>query len=166
MSMRRIFTSLILIFALGSLVYTFILSSDDSGVIPSPTRPTENTQIAVQGVDPVFAVYFFYNDIYCSTCEKLENYALNAVQENYADELTSGIMQWRTLDMRTPENKHFVEDFGLYSKSIVLLEFNDTAIARYKNLEDIWELVGDQEDYESYISNSLESFMNEPPEAS
>ena len=159
MTARNIIAALLLIFALGSIVYTLSIPRDS--LEASPTRPSKNTTIAVEGVAPDYAVYFFYNDIYCTTCEKLENYALQAIQVHYADELKLGLLQWRTLDMTAPENKHYVVDFGLYSKSIVLLAFNDGELTRFKNLEDIWDRIDNQEDYAQYIRTSLETFMHE-----
>lgn len=164
MPLRRLFTATLLTLALGSLVYTFVLSQNKSGVITSPTRPGQDTIIAVQDVHPDYAVYFFYNDIYCSTCEKLEHYALSTIQKAHPESLTLGTLQWRTLDMRTPENKHYVEDFGLYSKSIVLVAFEDGAIVRFENLEAIWDKVGDETEYRQYIQESLKTFMDETHE--
>ena len=161
MSIRNLFTTALLALALGSLVYTFVIPRDEPGVITSPTRPMENTVIRVEGVDPAFAVYFFYNDIYCSTCEKLENYALSTIQADYAGELSSGMLQWRTLDMRTSENKHYIEEFSLYSKSIVLVAFENQTITRFKNLEGIWDKVGEEMEYRSYIRENLKTFMQE-----
>ncbi len=161
MILRNTITALLLIFALGSLAYVFLSPKEQPGIIPSPSRPTHDTTIAVESVKPDFAVYFFYNDIYCSTCEKLENYALETIKTTYADELTAGTMQWKTLDMRTPENKQYVEEFGLYSKSIVLIAFKDGQIHRFNNLEDIWDKVGDKELYITYIKDSLDTFINE-----
>jgi hypothetical protein len=158
--MRNAITATILIFALGSLAYVFLQPKEAPGVIPSPKRPSEDMMIAVDGVDPDFAVYFFYNDIYCSTCEKLENYALETIKTTFADELEAGQLQWRTLDMRTPENNHFVEDFRLYSKSVVLVAFADSTIIRHKNLEEIWDKVADQEEYQHYITTSMTEFMS------
>ena len=153
--------SLLIGFVVLSLGYAFMNRETGDSVLEP--KPLGQTLPVVEGVEPDFAVYFFYNDVYCDTCEKLEGYALEAVQANFPDELAAGILQWRSLDMTTTENEHYADDFGLYSKSIVLVELDGESEIRWENLEDIWDLVYDKDSYGVYIESSLRSFMDETP---
>lgn len=158
---KYILNGLLIGFVVLSLGYAFM--NREAGDSASEPKPLGQTLPVVDGVDPDFAVYFFYNDVYCDTCEKLEGYALEAVQVNFADELVAGILQWRSLDMTTVENEHYADDFGLYSKSIVLVKLDGESEIRWENLEDIWDLVYDKEAYGVYIETSLRSFMDGTP---
>ena len=131
---------------------------------PDTFRPRDTLVPAVEGVEPDFAVYFFYNDVYCETCNKLEGFALEAVQSEFEDELKTGLLQWRSLDMTTPKNSHYVEEFGLFSKSIVLVAFESGKETRWENLEDIWDRIHDEGGYKEYINASLRAFMGSADE--
>lgn len=153
--------ALLLAFVFGSLGYA-LLKGDEGAIEGSASgRPVGLTVPAVEGVEPDWAVYFFYNDVYCDTCERLEGFALEAVKTHYADELESGSIAWRSIDMTTSDNEHYAVDFNLYSKSIVLIELDNGEEVRWKNLEDIWDLVYDKPAYMDYIRDSMKDFMSE-----
>ena len=156
---KYIINAVLLTFVVIALGYG-LLGRTRTAEAPDAFQPRDSLVPAVDGVDPEFAVYFFYNDVYCETCDKLEGYALEAVRSDFADELESGKIQWRSLDMTTPENSHYPEDFKLYSKSVVLVEFDGTEEVHWENLEEIWDLVHDEEAYKAYISESLRAFMD------
>lgn len=155
-------------YAINSALIAFVIIALGYGILmrtqtaeaPDTFRPREVSVPPVEGVDPEFAVYFFYNDVYCETCDKLEGYALDAVKSEFEDLLTSGLLQWRSLDMTAPENEHYVEDFGLFSKSVVLIELDAGSEVRWENLEEIWDRVHDEDDYKMYVNERLRAFMD------
>jgi hypothetical protein len=61
-----------------------------------------------------------------------------------------------------PENEHFIEDYGLYTRSLVLSEVVDGEETRWRNLDRIWELVGDPPAYDTYVREELAAFLKEP----
>lgn len=161
LSPKYVINAVLLLFIFGSLGYALI-RGESAGNDESPlVYPAGEMIPVVAGVKPDWAIYFFYNDVYCDTCEKLEGYAVEAVKEQYSEMLASGELQWRSLDMTTPENEHYAVEYGLFSKSIVLVELEGDAEVRWENLEGIWDLVGDRNAYEEYIESSLKSFMDE-----
>ncbi len=111
---KHVINTVLLGFVVCSLAYTVLIDNPSSESPASERHPLGATLPIVEGVEPDWAVYFFYNDVYCETCEKLEGYALEAVQEGFAGLLDSGELQWRSLNMTTPENKHYPVDFDFY----------------------------------------------------
>lgn len=87
---------------------------------------------------------------------------MKAVRAHFQEDLDSGTLQWRSIDMTTPENEHYAEEFKLFSKSIVLVELDQSDEIRWENLKDIWDLVYDQPEYMEYIRKSLSEFMEAP----
>lgn len=60
-----------------------------------------------------------------------------------------------------PENKHFIEDFQLVTKSVVLAEYHDGKIVRSKNLDKVWQLVRNKDDFIEYVQNEAGAFLGE-----
>jgi hypothetical protein len=63
--------------------------------------------------------------------------------------------------MEEPENRHFVQDYQLFSKSLVLSLVTDDKEIKSKNLTNIWELVRDKERFFQYVKDEIEYFLNE-----
>ena len=161
MNAKYAVNTVMLLFIFGSVGYALFLG-DPSGSDGTPlVRPAEELIPIVEGVEPNWAVYFFYNDVYCDTCEKLEGYAVEIVKSRYSELLASGVLGWRSLDMTLPANEHYAVEFKLFSKSIVLVELEDGEVLRWQNLEEIWDLVHDKDAYGEYIDSSLKRFMGE-----
>ena len=78
-----------------------------------------------------FVAYYFHGNVRCATCRKLEAYSEEAITKGFADELASGTLAWRVVNIDEPENKHFVQDFELVTKSLVLVEYRDGEVVRF-----------------------------------
>ena len=107
-------------------------------------------------------VYFFDTDVRCDTCLRIEAYAYEVVTTQYAEDYNAGRIGWMKLDLDAPENAHFAEDFGLYTKSVVLVEHDAAGVpVRWKNLDKVWDLVGDHTAYADYVATSIQAFRKE-----
>lgn len=153
MNSKSAFRAVLLLFIFGSLAY---MAVNNSGEGTAPASQTYDT-----GVEPDLIVYFFFNDIRCASCLRLEAFAVEALETYFANEQTSGRLQWRPLSMDAPENEHYLIEYGLYSKSIVLVKMKDGAQVRWKNLERIWDLVYDKPKYFEYIRSSIVEFLED-----
>lgn len=159
MKLKKAISVALLLFVFGSLAYmVFREIGRGAGESPSPA-----TTGGIDGVEPKVVVYFFYGDVSCSTCEKLEAYAFEALETHFPDELKSGVLAWRRLNMDAPEHEHYLTEFGLYSKSVVLAGFEKGEQVRFKNLEDIWDLVYDKPAYLEYIRDNARDFLGAAP---
>jgi hypothetical protein len=97
----------------------------------------------------------------CATCRKLEAYSEEAITAGFADELNSGALAFRPVNVDEAENKHFVTDFQLTNKSVVVVEYRDGKVARFENLNEIWQRVRDKDDYLEYVRDSTRGFFGE-----
>jgi len=104
-------------------------------------------------------VYYFYNNVRCPTCHKIEAYTQEAVQNGFADAIRDGRVHWRPLNTDEPENEHFKKDYDLFTKSVVVAEIRAGRPERQKNLELIWDLVGDKDAFLKYIRDEVRPFV-------
>jgi hypothetical protein len=105
--------------------------------------------------------YYFHGNVRCDTCRKLEAYARSTIETCFAEELADGALQWRLVNVDEPANEHFIEHYGLFTRSLVLSEVIDGREARWKNLDLIWELVGDRAAYDAYVEREVAAFLRE-----
>ncbi len=105
-------------------------------------------------------VYYFHGDYRCPTCLKLEKLSREAVEENFKKELSSGLLKYMSVNVDRPENRHFVDDFGLFTKSLVVVEEDGGKVKRYKNLQKIWVLVRDEAAFKNYVKDEVKGFIH------
>ncbi|MBL8231959.1 MAG: hypothetical protein JNL98_25910 [Bryobacterales bacterium] len=68
-------------------------------------------------------------------------------------------MEWRLVNVQLPENRHFIQDYGLFTKSLVLVREANGRQQEYKVLNDTWELVGDKPAMQSYVEREVRDYL-------
>jgi hypothetical protein len=109
--------------------------------------------------DVKFIVYYFHTTGRCPTCVKMEKYTNEAMKAYFPNELKSGKIEFQVVNVETPENDHFIKDYGLYTKSVVISEVKNGKEQRWKNLDKIWTKVRDKNEFENYIRQETLDFM-------
>ena len=108
--------------------------------------------------DGVVAMYF-HGNVRCATCKKIEAYADEAIAQGFVDELESGRLTWRVVNIDESANKHFIEDFQLVTRSVVLVEYQDGKVLRWENLDKVWQLVRSKDKFVSYVEGETREFL-------
>jgi len=112
------------------------------------------------GTDGVVA-YYFHGNVRCATCKKIEAFADEAVHQGFQEMLENGALTWRVVNVDEPENRHFIDDFQLVTRSVVLAEYDDDAIIRWKNLDKVWQLVRSKDAFIDYVQGETGQFLGE-----
>ena len=105
--------------------------------------------------------YYFHGTFRCTTCRTIEQYSHDAIQMYFAKELGNGTLEFRPVNIEEPENKHFIQDYQLVTRSLVLSLMSDGKETKWKNLADVWKLVGDKEQFFQYVKNEVEGLLKE-----
>ena len=108
--------------------------------------------------DGVVAMYF-HGNARCATCRKIEAYADEAIAQGFVDELESGRLTWWVVNIDESANKHFIEDFQLVTRSVVLVEYRDGKVLRWENLDKVWQLVRSKDKFVSYVDGETREFL-------
>ena len=106
-----------------------------------------------------FVAYYFYGDFRCDNCKKIEQYSREAIEKYFADQLKTGELVFKVINMDRPENQHFINDYQLYTRSLVIAEFKGTTQVRWKNLAEVWNNLDDQEAFHDYVKTEIQKYM-------
>ncbi len=104
-------------------------------------------------------VYYFHRRVRCQECLTIEDLSKKAVGERYPKLLASGRLEFRPVLLDDPDNWHYVDEFLLSSPSLVVAETGDGGTVRWKKLDGVWELVGSQRDFHSYIVDAIDEYL-------
>ncbi|MHC4639858.1 MAG: nitrophenyl compound nitroreductase subunit ArsF family protein, partial [Planctomycetota bacterium] len=111
--------------------------------------------------EPEILVYYFYTNYRCVTCKKFEAYTNELLKGTFAQQLNDGRVKWLPVNVDEPQNSHFIKDYGLVTKSIVIVKQLEGGQARWKNLDQIWQLVSDKQKFTNYVAEEIKSFIGE-----
>ena len=114
---------------------------------------------AAAGKERQLVVYYFRTTYRCPSCFYIEEHTQSAVKEAFAKELGSGRLVLKTINVEDQGNEHFVEDYKLYTKSVVLSDLTRGKQTRWKNLEKVWPLIRDDAGFREYIVKEVKSFL-------
>ncbi len=117
------------------------------------------TDAPIAEISAEYIVYYFFMGKRCSTCLRIEEWSAMAVKDDLREHVEAGRLKWQALDIDEPENKHFVKDFQLYTKSVIVTEYKDGKLVRWMNLPDIWKLAHDQNQFIDYVAGKTRKFM-------
>ena len=142
------------LFVFASLMYAGEAQkqTSDSGAVNTDAP-------AVGSVPDHFAVTYFHATHRCSTCRKLEAFAEEAVSSAFKGSLEDSTVQWRVVNFEQEGNEHFVKDYQLYSQALIVSRITNGKEVNWRNLDKIWELVGDKEDFINYVQTQVRDFM-------
>ncbi len=110
--------------------------------------------------DQTVVVYYLHSNRRCPTCQKLEAYTKEAVDSAFSEQLADSTVVWQVVNFQTEGNEHFAKDYKLFTQSVILSRVVDNKEAEWKNLDKIWKLVGNKDEFLSYIQTEVESFLH------
>jgi hypothetical protein len=108
------------------------------------------------GLTPdVIEVTYFSSDMRCATCVRIERMTRATVQRNFASELQSGRIVLRTLNLDEPGNEHFVKDYELISKTVIVSDLAQGQEVSWENLLHVWTKQQDERAFDAYVVEAV-----------
>ncbi len=148
-------------------------ADEASTAAPSPAPPnvTRTTSPAPKATAPAAVgpksdrepatiyVTYFHTTARCVSCLKIEDFTNATMTMSFAGPIAEKRIVWRVLNVDRPENNHFVKDYGLYTKSVVVSEVKNGREIRWKNLDQVWQLLRDPEAFQGYVEREVRAFL-------
>lgn len=154
---RKIISVLTLAFLVALVSLVFSCNGPSSAEPVQQKKQNEEEQST--GAVPRVMVTYFHTTARCPTCLKIERYSQETVEKYFSEEIDNGKVVFRSLNMDEPENKHYIDDYKLFTKSLVVSRASGAKEIQWKNLPDIWKLVRNQEKFEEYVINEVNAYL-------
>jgi len=162
---KNILATILILFIVVSVTYLIVnvsrqptsnpAKSDQAvtqAVTPSPEHASDDE--AAEAQHTVIA-YYFHGPSRCQTCRTPDVSHNRAIR---AEELQSEMLEWHAVNVEEPQNEHFIGDYELLTRSLVLVDVEGGNQTRWKNLERVWELVGDKGAFISYVQKETRAY--------
>ena len=159
MQTKKIVTVVLLAFVCISVGYALIKENSKSERNESAEILESDASEAVPSHRVI--AYYFYGNARCPSCIKIENYTEEAIYSDFAEAVEDGSLVWRPINTDKPGNEHYLQMYDLYTKSVVIVDTRDGEKLRWKNLEEVWNLLNDKEAFLAYIRDEVSSYLGE-----
>lgn len=124
-----------------------------------PSQPGSAGQEQSPGRDNIINVYYFHGKARCYSCTLIEKLTRQGVEEGFPQELADGRVRFAALNVEQDENKHFIKDYKLYTKSVIVSDVIEGKEGRWKNLQKVWELLRDEEAFKDYVQDEVRQYL-------
>ncbi len=105
--------------------------------------------------------YYFRTNFRCARCRAFEAYSREAIESAFARQLKDGRLVWQVVNIEVKGNEHFAKDYNLATKSLVLVNEVRGKPPQWKNLQKIWQLVGDKEAFLRYVQDETRVYLEQ-----
>ncbi len=178
MKSKHIITGILLLFVIASVAFLVFKeskeepmegSSDETAIdrnpegtsAPGGIRESDKSGRESGGSGRTVIAYYFLTTKRCPTCRKIEAYTTEAIETAFARQLELGRLEFHVVNVDEPENSHYIDDYQLTTKSVVLADYRDGEQTRWKNLDRVWQYVGDKQTFMDYIEDETNKIMGE-----
>lgn len=158
MNVKRALTVILLIFVAASVVY---LLATELGVRGATGDDAEADAAVTKAPAHQVIAYYFHGYKRCQTCLRIEATAKEVIETGYPHQIEDGSLIWKPVNFEAPENAHFADDFHLVVSSLVLVEYRNGKAVQWKNLEDVWDLIGLDDQFKSYIQSEIANMLDD-----
>ncbi len=103
-------------------------------------------------------IFLFHTTNRCVSCINIGKFAKQTIDNNFSEELNSGKIVFREINIDLPENYELAEKFQASGSSL----FVNTIRSEKDNIEQdlkVWRLVGDEVKFESYFKEKIENIL-------
>ena len=167
---KNCFWSLVLIAVIGTICLASdndaqsgdnVIKDKEAVPIADSASAQKDTSVAdsIEQVLDKIVVYYFHGTRRCAKCRKMEAYSKEAIEEAFGDKLNEGSMEWYAINTDEKENNFYDIQYKLYANSLIVSKIEDGEETEWKNLEKIWQLVSNKEEFYQYVQNEVMAYM-------
>ncbi|HOC92888.1 MAG TPA: nitrophenyl compound nitroreductase subunit ArsF family protein [bacterium] len=134
-------------------------SSSKTSVPTQAAKPQSTAEPEKKAPQKKIIVYYFKTTNGCASCTYIENYTGEALRAGFKKQMDDGTIDWNVVNLDNPENKHYIQDYQLSFKSVIVAEFEDGKQTRWKNLEMVWRLYKNKPEFLTFVQDEVKAYL-------
>ena len=89
----------------------------------------------------------------------MEEYAKEAVESGFPEQLKNRKIVWQALNYETPGNEHFATDYKLIAPNVVLAVYKDGKQSKWKDLNEVVDNVDNKIIFIDLMQKNVREFL-------
>ena len=106
-------------------------------------------------------VYYFHTNFRCTNCYNMEKWTKELVDSDFKGEQASGKVVLKIFNTDTKGNEHFMNDYKLFTKSVVLGLVRDGKEVKFTNLAKVWDFLRSGDKFKAYVKDEISKYLKE-----
>jgi hypothetical protein len=106
-------------------------------------------------------LYYLHPTGRCARCIAMEKYTQETVEKYFQEQVKNGTLEFKSLNTDERQNRHFINDYKLVTKALVITLVKGGKEQKYDNLTGIWQNVGSQVSFYDYVRTNVEKYLKE-----
>jgi len=106
-------------------------------------------------------VYYFHTNFRCVNCHNMEMWTKEVVETDFKPQLEKGTVVLKIINTETKGNEHFMNDYKLFTKSVVLGLVKDGKEVKFINLAKVWDFLRDGNKFKAYVKDEISKYLKE-----
>ncbi|MDP3851086.1 MAG: nitrophenyl compound nitroreductase subunit ArsF family protein [Luteolibacter sp.] len=152
---KQIVRSILLVVVLGSLA---IWANREYQKSHASAAPAAAKTLPIVAGDQVIMTYFISGTL-CKSCQKIEALTKETAKKDFAEALAGGKLVFRVIDTGEPGYQHFIKDYQLTSKTVILSHRKDGKETEWKDMAKVWELLDDAPGFHAYLGEQIRNYL-------
>lgn len=152
---KQIVRSVLLIVTLGSLA---IWANREYLKSQAAAAPAAAENLPVVTGDQVVMTYFI-SGTRCESCKTIEALSKETAEKDFAGALASKKLVFRVIDTGEPGNRHFIKDYQLTSKTVILSHRKDGRETGWADMAKVWDLLDDAPGFHAYLGEQIRKYL-------
>ncbi len=152
MKFKKILTAALLVFVAASIVY-LAANFNTSAADNEYTTPIKD----LNSLDVM--VYYIHNNTRCINCIRFEQYTKDVINDVFAEQVKNGRLAFKMANYETSANSHYIKDYKLVTKAVIVSKMKNGKQTEWKNLDKIWELVNNEVAFKAYITDEVAVYL-------
>ncbi|MDD5587199.1 MAG: nitrophenyl compound nitroreductase subunit ArsF family protein [Alphaproteobacteria bacterium] len=130
-----------------------------SGQSEPPLQAAKAPMQPKAAISAKVVAYYFHGNYRCPTCRTIEAYTAEAINNGFDEDLKSGRVELKVVNIEEPGNEHFVQDYQLANRSVVVASYEGDNQRDWKRLDEVWQLVGNKDAFIRFVQNETAVFL-------
>jgi len=147
----------------GALIYRNYSENQNEKKKEEERAEQEQKELAVSHSGPVVNIYYFHGTSRCWSCITAEDYAREALNTYFPQELKDGKITFASINAQKPANfqeEGLAKKFDISYNSLIINKIKDKEIG-YENVQEIWQNLNNKDQYVALIKQKVESALKE-----
>jgi len=91
----------------------------------------------------------------------IEEYNRFSVESNFKSDYNGYKVVFKAIDVGEQDNRHYIQDYWLSSKSVVAQKFINEKPIKWKRLDKVWQLLGSKDTFVNYVTSEIKNLADE-----
>lgn len=159
MKTKTLLRGVLLMFALGSLAFWGSREYRKSQAISEAAAAPKIAETLPIVTGNQVVMTYFRNGVRCVSCRKIEAHTAETAHKDFAGEMASGKLVFRVIDVDEPANHHYIKDYQLTGKSVIISLRADGEEKSRSDMDKIWDLLDEPEAFRAYLAEPIRKHL-------